>query len=261
PNAIVQLFVATVVASSAAASGDPHSAPVQVDLGSNTDYYLARVNWYPDSSAMAAQRQERDQKTLTLLRADPTSGTTTELLKERSDTWVELNDNLTFLGQSHQFIWASNRSGFQHLYLYDWNGNVVRPLTHGEWMVTGDNDSHGMRGVDEKRGVVYFMANKESPLERHLYSVSFADASAPIEKITGDSGWHATAMSGDAHVFLDTFSTPDQPPSLTLRSVTGAALADLVPNTVTRDHPYAPFMAEHVPTEFGTLSAKDGQTL
>ena len=88
-------------------------------------------------------------------------------------------------------------------------------------MVTGDNDSHGMRGVDEEKGLVYFMANAESPLERHLYSVSFTDASVPMQKITTDSGWHGIAMSGDAHMFLDTFSTPESPPSLTLRSATG----------------------------------------
>jgi hypothetical protein len=51
-----------------------------------------------------------------------------------------------------------------------------------------------------------------------------------MQRITSDAGWHAVTMSSDALMFLDTFSTPDQPPSLTLRSVTGAALADLVPN-------------------------------
>ena len=256
PNALVELFVADV-ASSAAAS----PAPVQVDLGSNTDFYLARVNWFPDSSAIAVQREARDQKTLALLRADPATGATNELLSEHSNTWIELNDNLTFLYRSRQLIWASNRSGFQHLYLYDWTGKLIRPLTQGDWQVTGDNDTHGMRGVDEDRGIVYFLANAESPIERHLYSVSFTDASVPIQKITTGSGWHAVTMSGDALMFLDTFSTPDQPPSLTLRSVTGAALADLVPNRITRDHPYAPYLSEHLPTEFGTLSAKDGQTL
>ena len=158
---MVQLFVSELSAG---------GAPVQVDLGANADFYLPRVNWFPDSSAVAVQRESRDQKTLTLLRADPASGATTELLTERRDRWVDLNDNLTFLGKSRQFIWASNRSGFQHLYLYDWNGQLVRPLTQGEWQVTGDNDSHGMRGVDENRGLVYFLANAESPLERHLYS-------------------------------------------------------------------------------------------
>ncbi|MBV8805038.1 MAG: DPP IV N-terminal domain-containing protein, partial [Sinobacteraceae bacterium] len=234
PNAIVQLFVAELEPAETAADTHP---PVQIDLGSNPDFYLARMSWFPDSSAIAVQREARDQKSLTLLRADPVSGATTELLKEQSATWVELNDNLTLLGQSHQLIWASSRSGFQHLYLYDWDGKLIRPLTQGEWQVTGDNDTQGMRAVDEKHGLVYFMANKESPLERHLYSVSLTDPSVPIERITVDSGWHAAAMSSDARMFLDTFSTPDQPPSLTLRSVTGATVADLVPNKVTRGHP------------------------
>jgi len=267
PNAIVQLYVAEVGSTSAPAAAKAASptptlpASTRVDLGSNTDFYLARVNWFPDGSALAVQRESRDQKTLSLLRADPASGATQELLNEHSDRWVTLNDNLTFLARSHQLIWASSRSGYQHLYLYDWNGQLIRPLTQGEWMVTGDNDSHGMRGVDEEKGLVYFVANAESPLERHLYSVSLTDASVPMQKITTDSGWHGIAMSGDAHMFLDTFSTPESPPSLTLRSMTGAVLADLVPNKVGPDHPYAPYLSDHLPTEFGTLSAKDGQTL
>ncbi len=282
PNAIVQLFVAEVAsavgvspapaaaasplgaaAESTAAPGSPPSGstPTRVDLGLSTDFYLTRVNWFPDSSALAVQREARDQKSLTLLRASPASGSTNELLSEHSNTWIELNDNLTFLYESRQFIWASNRTGFQHLYLYDWNGHLVRPLTQGDWQVTGDNDTHAMRGVDEDRGLVYFIANAESPLERHLYSVSFADASVPMQKITSDSGWHAAAMSGDTRMFLDTFSAPDQPPSLTLRSVTRESLADLIPNKIAPDHPYAPYLSEQLPTEFGTLSAKDGQTL
>lgn len=270
PNARVQLFVAEIPASTPLSSTAPSppsppfpppTAAIQIDLGSDPDFYLASVNWLPDSSAIAVQRESRDQKALTLLRADPASGSTSELLKETSDTWIELNDNLTFLGKSQRFIWASNRTGFQHLYLYDRAGTLIRPLTKGDWQVTGDNDAHGIRGVDEDRGLVYFIANTESPLERHLYSVSLTDPSAPMQRITVDAGWHAITMSGDARIFLDTFSTPDQPPSLTLRSATGVALAELVPNKLTHDHPYAPYLSEHLPTEFGTLSAKDGQTL
>jgi dipeptidyl-peptidase 4 len=256
-NAIVQLFVTDVTP----AKPDSNPTAVKVDLGPSPDFYLTRVNWFPDSSAVAVQRETRDQKTLALLRADPVTGATKELLSEHSDTWIELNDNLTFLYGPRQFIWASNRTGYQHLYLYDWNGYLIRPLTQGEWQVTGDNDTHGMRGVDEDRGLVYFLANAESPIERHLYSVSFADPSVPMQKITSDSGWHAVAMSSDTRMFLDTFSNPDQPPSLTLRTVTGAALVDLVPNRITSGHPYAPYLSDHLPTEFGTLSAKDGQTL
>jgi dipeptidyl-peptidase-4 len=264
-NAVVQLFLANIVAPHPSQQLTPStvgaSTPVQVDLGANPDIYLARVNWFPDGSALAIQRQSRDQQTLTLLRAEAATGATRELLTERSDSWVPLNDDLTFLPRSHQFIWGSSRTGFQHLYLYGTNGELIRPLTSGDWQVTGDNDSHGVHGVDEERGFVYFVANAESPLERHLYRVSLTNPSAPMERITTSPGWHSVTMSTRAHVFLDTASTPDQPPSVTLRTADGAVLAALVPNKLDRDHPYTPYLPEHLSTEFGTLRASDGQTL
>ncbi|HWW81370.1 MAG TPA: S9 family peptidase [Steroidobacteraceae bacterium] len=255
-NAIVQLFVQRLDAPAGSAP------PMQVDLGTNTDIYLARVNWLPGGAGLAVQRQSRDQKTLTLLKVDPASGKTTELLSEHSDTWVDLHDELTFLEHSPRFIWASSRSGFKHLYLYDFNGKLIRPLTGGDWQVTGDSEAaRAIAGIDEKRGLLYFMANIESPLERHLYSISLNDAHPTPQRITADVGWHVVTMSKDTKVFLDTFSTPDHPPSMTLRSADGKTLAALVPNEITPDHPYAPYLSEHVPTEFGSLKASDGQTL
>ena len=254
-NATVQLYVASL--------GDAtKSTPAaQVDLGKNSDIYLPRVNWFPNSANLAVQRQSRDQRTLTLLEADATTGATTEVVTEHSDTWVPLHDELTFLDHGKQFIWASSRTGFKHLYLYDLSGKLIRSLTSGEWEVVGDSDARAIRGIDEHSGLVYFMANAESPLERHLYSVSLKDARPTPHRITSDSGWHEVTMSKDTKVFLDTFSTPDHPPSLTLRAADGKALAVLIPNDVTPDHPYAPYLAEHLPTEFGTLKASDGQTL
>jgi dipeptidyl-peptidase-4 len=251
-NVTVQLFVSDT---------NSHKPAVQVDLGKNTDIYLARVNWLPTGTSLAVQRQSRDQKTLTLLKADATTGVATELLSEHSDTWVPLHDELTFVDHARQFIWASSRTGFKHLYLYDISGKLLRPLTSGEWEPVGDSDARAIRGVDERSGLVYFMANIESPLERHLYSVSLKETHPTPKRVTADSGWHDVTMSKDTKVFLDTFSTPDHPPSLTLRASDGKTLAALVPNDVTPDHPYAPYLPDHLPTEFGTLQASDGQTL
>jgi dipeptidyl-peptidase-4 len=253
PNVTVQLFAQKLAAD---------STPVRIDLGKNTDVYLARVNWFPNSDNLAVQRQSRDQKTLTLLKADPASGNTTELLSEHSDTWVDLHEELTFLKHSPRFIWASSRTGFKHLYLYDTSGKLIRSLTSGEWQVTADAESsRAVDGVDEKSGLLYFTANAESALERHLYSVSLNDVNAKPRRITTDAGWHSITMSKDSKVFLDTYSTPERPPSLTLRSADGKLIAALVPNELTADHPYYPYLAEHIPTEFGTLTASDGQTL
>lgn len=252
-NALVKLFVAEV--------GKSDAAAVEIDLGSTTDIYLARVDWFPNAQSLAVQRQSRDQKTLTLLRADALRGSTRELITERSDTWVDLHDELTLLKDSQQLIWASSRTGHAHLYLYTYDGKLVRPLTQGEWEVVGEGGERAIRGVDERTGTVYFMSDAETPIERQLYSVSLRESGA-LRRITQDSGWHAVTMSRDARVFLDTFSTPDRPPSLTLHSTTSGPLAVLVANDVkSADHPYKPYLSEHLPTEFGTLKAQDGQTL
>jgi len=249
-NARVQLFTV--------APGDPDST-VEIDLGTDPDFYLARVDWFPGGDTLAVQKQSRDQKTLTLLAAEAETGMTHQLLQERAMAWVDLHDELTFLEHSPQFIWASSRSGFRHLYLYENNGRLVRQLTGGEWSVIGNGFTPAVKGVDERRGLVYFMANADTPLERHLYSASLA-GSEP-QRLTAAGGWHSVTLSADTRVFLDRFSAPDRPPSVTLRSVSGKALGVLVANDLNSEHPYARFLDEHRPTEFGTLQASDGQTL
>ncbi len=249
-NARVQLFVYR------SGSGD---SPVEVDLGEDPDVYLARVNWFPDSNTLAVQQQSRDQKTLTLLAADADSGATRELLQERSTAWVDLHSELRFLEQSPQFIWASSRSGFRHLYLYENDGTLVRQLTTGDWSVLGNGFTPALKSIDEERGTLYFVATADTILERHLYSVSL-DGSEP-QRLTVPGGWHSITVSKDSSVFLDRFSSPDQPQSVTLYTITGKPLSVMVANRLDDDHPYAPYLDEHLPVEFGTLRASDGQTL
>jgi dipeptidyl-peptidase-4 len=252
-NAHVSLFVASIA---------PGAEPVHIDLGTDPDFYLARVNWFPSSKALAVQKQSRDQQTLWLLKADIASGATRELLQERSDTWVNLNTDLTFLDRSQRFIWASARSGYKHLYLYDADGKLIHALTAGEWMVEADTDgARAIGGIDEKHGLVYFSANKESPLERNLYSVSLVNPRAGITRLTQGDGWHSVTMSNNAQVFLDAFSTLEAPASVTLRSANGKALTTLVDNTVSSKHPYAPYLADKPTTELGSIKASDGQEL
>jgi dipeptidyl-peptidase-4 len=121
-NVPVELFVAPVA--------DPSRA-VRMDLGPDKDIYLARVDFFPGSDTLAVQRQSRDQQRLDLLRLDVATGAGRTLVTETSNTWVPLHDELTFLQKRHQFIWASSRSGFRHLYLYDFDGRLL-PLTQGE---------------------------------------------------------------------------------------------------------------------------------
>ena len=195
-------------------------------------------------------------------------GSAQQLLEERSDTWVELHDDLTFLKGQPAFLWASYRSGHKHLYLYDLDGKLLRPVTAGEWMVVGDSRERAIEGVDEAKGLVYFTANRDTPIERHLYAAPLTGPSdtagieARVRRLTEGAGWHSVSMAGDAQRWLDTFSTPDTPPSLTLRhTTTGKRPSVLVANTLGAGHPYAPYLAAHRTPEFGTLRAADGQVM
>jgi len=233
--------------------------PVAVEF---KDAYLARVSWLTDSKHVAVQRQTRDQKKLELLKVAVSTGQPTLLLSETSPAWIELHDDLRFLKHQDAFIWASRRSGYRHLYLYDLNGKLIRQLTDGAWMVVGDGTEDGLVGADEDKGLVYFMANKESPLERHLYVTSLRTSDpATVRRISLESGWHDARLMPDGKHYLDQWSSPEQPPTASIRSLDGKVQRWLVRNELDMDHPYRPFMGNRAIEEFGSIKASDGQDL
>jgi dipeptidyl-peptidase-4 len=234
-----------------------------IDLGPDEDIYLARVDWFPDNEHLLVQRQTRDQKRLDLLRADAATGATTLLFSETSDTWVELHDDLAFLRKQDAFVWGSSRSGFHHLYLYANDGRLIRPLTAGRWSVTPAGASgRGLLGVDESRGVVYFVATEKHPTERHLYRTSL-DTKDPerVTRITREDGWHDIALAAEAGIYVDQHSSFTQPPQVSVHRVDGRRLGYVLENRLDASHPYAPYAETSAPPELGTLEAADGQTL
>ena len=252
PNARVNLYFQSL--------SDPTSEH-EIKAAASGSGYIARVNWFPDSQAIAVQHQSRDQKTLALLKIDIISGLAKTLLEENSSTWIDLNDELTFLKKSAQFLWASSRSGYLHLYLYDLEGRLIRQVTSGTWVIAGDNRSKALKGIDEKNDLVYFSATRETPLERHLYVASLTRNNISAKRLSTSSGWHSITMASNTSLWLDVFSTPEQPPSLILHHIAGKSPKTLVANTLTTEHPYAPYLDSHQATEFGILQAVDGQIL
>ncbi len=255
PNAIVELYVQGV---------EPGAKPVKVDLGPNTDIYLARVKWSADGSDLYVERQSRDQQTLDLLRVDPRTGASTLIVHEHQAPWIPLTDDLYPL-KSGEFIWGSIRSGVNQLYLYRRDGTLVRQITHGAYSSAGGGGgagahAPGLAGVDEAKGVVYFMASGDTPIERQLYAVSYRDPGAP-KAITHGQGWWTAVMPKSAQVFVGYYSDPDTPPQTALYNVAGERLHWIEQNPLAAGHPFFPYAARYPKPEFGVLKAADGSDL
>ncbi|MDG2525299.1 S9 family peptidase [Stenotrophomonas sp. HITSZ_GD] len=242
PNARVQLGT---IAPKAGAK------PRWVDLGKDPDIYLARVDWR-DPQRLTFQRQSRDQKLLELVEDTLATGRQRVLARETSATWVPLHDSLRFL-KDGRFVWASERSGFEHLYLASEDGASMTALTSGEWIVDD------VLAVDEAAGRVYFAGTRDSPLQKNVYAVPLAGGA--IERLSKVDGTHAAIFARNASVYVDNWSNTATPPQIELYRANGEKIATLLKNDLADpQHPYAKYRDAQRPVEFGTLTAADGRT-
>ena len=199
---------------------------VRVGAGpwSNEDIYM--LGWRPDSSELLFVRSDREYKKFELVAADPATGATRVVLSETRDTFVNGWDFsrtslLTFLQDGKRFIWMSERDGWNHLYLFDINGTLVRQLTVGNFPVVE------VIGVDEKIGWVYFTAHddRSRPYDTHLYRVSLEGKG--FARLTAAPGQHVIQFTPSKEFFLDTHSSPGRPPVVELRAADGELLQKL----------------------------------
>ncbi len=253
PNALVELYVT-------ATGGGPR---VKVDLGQDADIYLSRVDWSKDSKTLYVQRESRDQTGLDLLAVDPLTGAAKIIVSEQQNPWINLNDDFTPL-KNGDFVWGSERTGFHHLYLYKADGTLIRPITHGDWPLAEGSGAglhaRAVAGIDEESGILYFIASKDSPLERHLYAVNYREAGEP-KKMTTGHGWWTIELAKDCGSFVGAYSDPHTPRQTALYGIDGKRLSWIDENRLDSSHPYFAYLDHKTYPEFGTLIAEDGQVL
>ena len=219
-----------------------------MDTGTETDIYIPRVNWLPDSKHLAIQRLNREQTVLDLLLADVASGKSSTLLSEKDPYWVNVSDDLRFFKDGKRFLWSSERTGYRHLYLYSLDGKQLVQLTKGDW------EASHVDAIDEAKSVVYFTATEKSPVERHLYRVGLDGGG--FARITKEDGMHSINLSPTANLFVDTFSNSSTPPRQDLYRIDGTKAATLNDNKVEELAQY------HLsPVEFTTVKSRDGVLL
>ncbi|WP_242922505.1 S9 family peptidase [Pontibacter liquoris] len=173
--------------------------------GEPAEQYLTNITWSPDEKYVYIAVLNRNQNYLKLNQYDAATGAFVKtLFEEKNDKYVEPEHGLYFVpGKNDQFVWVSERSGYDHLYLYNTAGKLLRQLTSGNWMVTN------LLGFDKKGRELYYTSTKQSPLERHLYKVSLHNGKS--EKLSNASGMHMATLSPDGKYLLDEYSSTEVP--------------------------------------------------
>ena len=140
------------------------------DIGKNPDIYIPRIIWSKKDNELIVFKMNRLQNNLDLLSGkfndqnNPISGiNVSKIYSEKSSTYIDIHDNTFFINEN-EFIWTSEKDGFNHIYLVNYSNNTEKKLTSGQWDVT---EVYGYNLNDQS---IYFQAAKNSPTEREIYS-------------------------------------------------------------------------------------------
>ncbi|MEP2773096.1 MAG: S9 family peptidase [Fulvivirga sp.] len=195
-----------------------------VDLGTDQEYYVARIYQTPNPQTLSLMRLNRLQNQLDILHVNTATAKTEIVLSEKYDTYVDLDfiDDLTYLKDGKHFVHASEKSGYKHLYLYGIDGTLKNQITSGEWEV------NSFEGVDEssRRAKVYFTSTEKSPLDRTFYSI---DINGKNKKALRDeAGVHGINMSSDFKYYIDYHSSAEQPLQVSLYKTANNSLVKVL---------------------------------
>jgi dipeptidyl aminopeptidase/acylaminoacyl peptidase len=186
-------------------------------------YANSRLAWREDSRAITFEYNQRGHQLYRVLELDATSGKTRTLIEETSKTFVEYSGKRIReeVLDGREIIWASERDGWNHLYLYDGvTGQVKNQITKGQWVI------RGVQRVDDKARQIWFSASgmnsAQDPYFVHFYRINFDGTG--LTPLTTADGTHTVTFSGDRQFYVDSWSRVDLAPVTELRKTSDQSL-------------------------------------
>ncbi len=223
---------------------------IPVNVGTETDQYIPRVQWTKDPNVVSFIRMNRLQNKQELLLANAKDGSSMAIVTETSTTYMEVCDNLTFLDDKKTFIWSNDQDGRTHLYHYGIDGTLIRQITKGWW------DVITFYGYDEKSKTIFYSSNEGSPYTRSSFSIKLDGTSK--KKLTPKVGTNVMTFSTGMKYFLNYYSTANSPNYITMNSSDGKELMVLKKNEaltkLTQDYGFTK-------KEFFQIKNENGDTL
>ncbi|HEU4628490.1 MAG TPA: DPP IV N-terminal domain-containing protein [Gemmatimonadaceae bacterium] len=246
PNPVVDLFVHDVASGQTTRldvrSGQPFADSV-------VGYYVYHVAWTPDGRELTFNRTNRHQNVMELTACAPASGACRVVVREAwPASWTENTPEMHWLADGKRFLWASERTGFNNLYLYDVGGKLLATLTSHPFEVAS------VVRVDEDAGVVWYLARSgDNHMKMQLHRVGL-DGKGD-RRLTDPAFHHTVSLSPDGRYIVDVAQTHDQPPVTRLLDADGRVLAEVATSDRTK---YDALGLK--PVELFTFTAADGTT-
>ena len=145
--------------------------------GDNIQHYIPRMDWIPNTNEVILQQLNREQNQSILFVANASTGAVTEVYKETNTSWIDAQDDFTWLNGNKEFIYQTEKDGYAHLYRVSRDGKKENLITKGNYDVISVNL------IDEKNNMVYFTASPTNATQKYLYKTKL-DGKGKLEMVT-----------------------------------------------------------------------------
>ena len=221
----------------------------QLNVNIPEEGYIPRIKFTKNPDVLAVLTLNRHQSIMEILAVNPRSGNSKTILREESDTYLNEQVYTGIEFYDKHFVFQSERSGYNQLYLYTIDGILVRPITKGDFEV-----KH-FYGWDSNKNEFYYSSNEGSPLREYIYKVN---AKGKKTKLTAKEGTNSAVFSTGMKYFINTHSSINTPHTVTTNDNNGKVIKTLIDNAALKER----LKKFDMPTkEFFTFKTTDGVEL
>lgn len=194
---------------------------ITVPLGNDTDFYIPRIYWTKIPNTLMVIKMNRLQNLMQFFLVNAENGQTQCIYTEKAETYMELPE-LAFSNDGKSFFLTSDKNGFNHIYQYDMNGNLIKQVTTGNWDVTALN------GYDDTKQIVYYTSAETSPMQRNVYSINLKTNEK--KRLTPNDGSNEATFNSTFTYFINEYSSTEIPSTYVLYDYTGKQIRVLENN-------------------------------
>lgn len=222
---------------------------IYLQAGDPTDRYFTNISWSPDEKSIYVIELNRDQNHSQLVRYNAETGAKEAMLfEETHPKYVEPQHPIVFLPwDSNQFIYWSQRDGFHHLYLYNKEGQLIKQLTQGDWLV------QDILGFNTARKEMIIASTEISPLQTNIFSLNVKTGKRTL--LGQQDGTHSARLSASGTYLINNFTSFNVPREISILPTNGKTGVNLLTATDPMKEQY------NLPEiTLGTIKAADGKT-